>query len=186
MLALRLNYATTQWVAASTLGLGLPLLSAMLDQGRQRATRVRLVQSLGWLLCVLTPPLLAQHLGSASVPLDIPVVSLEAFRKLSATQQIVTLPIGSTIPVKVEISGNVFRTSNATLFSLVLNQPLEVVVSNGKITGDWRYPGENWAQARETLSVNIPSINVELTPQNGPEIRSSLVVEIPHINMNRK
>jgi len=70
MLAFRLNVTASQWVAASTLGLGLPLLSAMLDRGRQRAAWVRLLQSVGWLLCVLLPPLLAQRLASAAVPPD--------------------------------------------------------------------------------------------------------------------
>ena len=192
MPALRLHYATTQWVAASTLGLGLPLLSAMLDRGRQRATRVRLAQSLGWLLCVLIPPVLVHHFTSDSVLPDVPVVSLEEFRKHPTTQQIVILPAGSTIPVKVEISGNLFRASNETRFPLVLNQTLEVMLSNGQLTGDWRFHDENlgtsWAKAQETLSVNIPSIKVELTPQNGPEIRSSLIVEIPPepSNMDRK
>ena len=184
MLAFRLNDTASQRVAASTLGLGLPLLSIMLDRGRPRIAWVRLAQSVGWLLCVLIPPLLAQRLAGDSVPPDVPVVSLEKFRTQSAAQQILTLPAGTTIPVKVEISGNVFRSSNATLFSLVLNEPVEVMMTNGQLTGDWRFHDENlgtsWVKARETLSVNIPWIKVELTPQNGPTIRSSLIVEIPH------
>ncbi len=180
MPTLRLNYVTTQWIAASTLVLGLPLLAAMLDRGRQRTAWVRLVQTSGWLLCVLIPPVLAHRFANDSVPPDVPVVSLENFRKQSATQQIVTLPTGSTIPVKVEISGNLFRTNNETLFPLVLNQLLEVMVNNGQLTGNWRYPGENWTKAQETLSINIPWIKVELTPKNGPEIRTSLIVETPH------
>ena len=179
MPTLRLDYATTQWIAASILVLGLPLLAAMLDRGRQRAAWVRLVQSSIWLLCVLIPPMLAQRFASDIVPPDAPVVALENFRKQSATQQIVTLPVGSTIPVKVEISGNLFRASDETLFPLVLNQPLEVMMSNGQLTGDWRIPGESWAKAQETLSVNIPWIKVELTPQNGAEIRTGLSVKIP-------
>lgn len=110
MLAFRLNDTSSQWVAASTLGLGLPLLSIMLDRGRQHVAWVRLVQSVGWLLCVLIPPLLAQRLARCTGGI------VGRIRTHSAAQQIVTLPAGSAIPVKVEISGNVFRSSNATLF----------------------------------------------------------------------
>lgn len=180
MLAFRLNYTASQWVAASTLGLGLPLLAAMLDRGRKRSAWLRLVQSVGWLLCVLIPPLLTQRLASASVPPDAPLVSLEEFRKQPAAQQVVVLPAGSSIPVKVEVSGNVFRASNASVLPLVLNEPLEIMMNNGQPTGDWRFPGESWALAREANWVRIPWIKAELIPQTGPEIRASLVVETQH------
>ncbi|OFZ66138.1 MAG: MFS transporter permease [Betaproteobacteria bacterium RBG_16_56_24] len=180
MLAFRLNYTASQWVAASTLGLGLPLLAAMLDRGQQRAAWVRLVQSVGWLLFVLIPPLLAQRLANASVPPDAPVVSLEEFRRQPAAQQIVVLPAGSTIPVKIEVSGDVFRASNTSVLSLVLNEPVEVAMNNGQLTGDWRFPGKDWALAREIHWISIPWIKAELTPQTGPEIRTSLVVKTLH------
>lgn len=180
MLAFRLNYTASQWVAASTLGLGLPLLAAMLDRGRERSAWLRLAQSVGWLLCVLLPPLLAQRLASASVPPDAPLVSLEEFRKQPAAQQVVVLPAGSSIPVKVEVSGNMFRASSASVLPLVLNEPLEIMMNNGQPTGDWRFPGESWALAREANWVRIPWIKAELIPQTGPEMRASLVVETQH------
>lgn len=69
MLALHLDYPEQKWLASSTLGLGLPLLALMLDRGRERVAKVRLLQSAGWLLCVLTPPLLAHHLIAATAPI---------------------------------------------------------------------------------------------------------------------
>ncbi|HEX5338518.1 MAG TPA: hypothetical protein VFW53_08780 [Gallionella sp.] len=180
MLAFRLNVIASQWVAASTLGLGLPLLAAMLDRGRERPAWLRLAQSVGWLLCVLLPPLLAQRLSVTSLPPDAPQVSLEEFRKQPAAQQIVTLPAGSSIPLKVEVSGNVFRASNASVLPLVLNEPLEIMMNNGQPTGDWRFPGESWALARDANWIRIPWIKTELIPQTGPEIRTSLIVEARH------
>lgn len=59
VLALRLDYSTIKWVASSTLGIGLPLLAFMLDRGNSRPIWFRFAQSLAWLTCVLTPPLLA-------------------------------------------------------------------------------------------------------------------------------
>ena len=178
MLAFRLNYTASQWVAASTLGLGLPLLAAMLDRGRQRAAWLRLLQSMGWLLCVLLPSLLAQRLASADVPRDAPVVSLEAFRQQPTRRQIVALPAGSAIPVKVEVSGDIFRASNTSVLPLVLNEPLEIMMNDGQPTGEWRFPGESWALAREPHFISIPWIKAELPPQTGPEIRASLIVRI--------
>lgn len=180
MLAFHLNYTASQWVAASTLGLGLPLLAAMLDRGRQRAAWVRLAQSVGWLLCVMIPPLLAQRMTNASDPPDAPVVSLEEFRRQPTSQRIVTLPAGSSIPVKVEVSGDVFRASKTSVLPLVLNEPIEIMMNNGQLTGDWRFPGESWKLAREIHWISIPWIKAELTSQTGPEIRTSLVIENQH------
>ena len=180
MLTFRLSYTDSRWVATSTLGLGLPLLATMLDRGRQRAAWLRLAQSLGWLLCVLLPPLLAQHLASASAPPDAPVVSLDSFRKQAATQQIVSLPAGSIIPVKVEVSGEMFRPSKDSVLPLVLNEPVEIMMNNGQPTGDWRFPSDSWTRARETHWISIPWLKAELTPQTGPEIRASLVIETRH------
>lgn len=180
MLVFHLNYTALQWVAASTLGLGLPLLAVMLDRGRKRAAWVRLLQSVGWLLCVLIPPLLAQRLASADVPHNAPVVSLEEFRRNPTARQIVRLPAGSTIPVKVEVSGDVFRPSSASVLSLALKGPIEIMMRNGQPTGDWRFPSGSWVLAREAKWISIPWIKAELTQQTGPQIRTSLVVETQH------
>ncbi|MBI5918635.1 MAG: MFS transporter permease [Nitrosomonadales bacterium] len=179
-LAFRLDYAITQNIAASTLGLGLPLLAFLLDRGRARPAWLRLAQSVGWLLCVLLPPLLVQRTAQSYTPPEMPTVSLETFRQQPATAQIVVLPAGSVIPVKVEVSGNLFRASEDSVFPLVLNQPLEIAMDHGLPTGDWHIPGESWGLARKTHWIQIPWIKAELTAQNGPQVRSSLIVETRH------
>ena len=180
MLAFRLSYPDLRLVATSTLVLGLPLLAAMLDRGRQRASWLRLVQSVGWLLCVLVPPLLVHRLLGADAPPDAPLVSLEEFRKNPSAQQVVTLPAGSSIPVKIEVFGELFRPGNSSVLPLVLNEPVEIMMSNGQPTGDWRFPGENWLLARETHWISIPWLKAELNAQAGPEISTRLVFEARH------
>lgn len=177
MVALRLNYTVQQWIAASTLGLGLPLLSLMLDRGRERARKVRLLQSAMWLLCVLTPPLLAQQISAAIIPQNAPVVSLEEFHRQPDKQQVVALPAGTTIPVKFDVSGNVFRADDTLAFPLILEQPVELMMKDGKPTGEWRAAGGNWLLWQDTLNINIPWIKTELTAQNGAEILSKLIIE---------
>lgn len=177
MLAFRLSYTVLQWIAASTLGLGLPLLASMLDRGKRRTAWMRLGQSVGWLLCVLLPPLLAQQLANAGNMLPgTPAVSLEMFLKQPNLSQVVILPEGMTIPVAIEISGNLFRPGNTSL-PLTLSRPIEMVMHNGQPTGVWRFPNENWMKARESQRINIPWIKAELTPQNGAAIHTSLVIE---------
>lgn len=184
ILAFSLNHTDSHWVAASTLGLGLPLLSMMLDRGKQRTSWVRLVQSVGWLLCVLTPPLLAQRFVSVGVELpQMPTVTLNEYLKHPKIQQIVNLSAGATIPVKVEVSGDLFRASQTSILPLILKEPIEIVMNDGLATGDWRHPGESWTAAPNWI--HIPWIKAELTPQTGPQIRTSLVVETQHHPMHR-
>lgn len=59
VLLLRLEYTHIKWIAAATTGIGLPLLAYMLDHGLARSVRFRLTQTLTWLACVLTLPVLA-------------------------------------------------------------------------------------------------------------------------------
>ena len=177
MLAFRLNYPDLQWVSASTLGLGLPLLTLMLDRGRERAAKVRLLQSVGWLLCVLVPPLLVHHFGAREPLQEAPVVSLEEFRHQSGALQAVSLPAGTSIPVKVELSGNMFRSDEPVAFPLVLNEPLIIMMNDGKPTGDMRSPGGGWMHWQDSLQIVIPLIKAEYDPKSGAGIRSSLVVK---------
>ncbi len=177
MLVFRLSYNDSRWVAASILGLGLPLLSAMLDRGRRRAAWIRAAQSIGWLLCVLSPPLLAHHLPSADILPDAPIVSVKEFLVQPAQQQVLALPAGSAIPVRVEISGDVFRSGKEAVLPLTLNSPVEIMMNEGQPTGDWRFPGEGWNKARAGYWISIPWIRAEMNPQTGPEIHGSLRVE---------
>lgn len=182
MLAFRLDIKATQYVAASTLGLGLPLLSIMLDRGRQRAFSLRLLQSVGWLLFVLIPPLLAQRFITPHISPDMPTVTVAKFLENPLAAQIVSLPAGSTIPVKVEISGDVFQPNKEAVLPLVLNTPIEIVMEHGQPTGAWRLPGDDWTEAHKTHWASIPWVKAAIPP-SGPEIQTSLIVEIhpqPH------
>jgi hypothetical protein len=58
VLLMRLEYTHIKWVASATTGIGLPLLAFMLDHGRARSTWYRFTQTLTWLACVLTLPVL--------------------------------------------------------------------------------------------------------------------------------
>jgi hypothetical protein len=177
MISFRLNIADMKWIAASTLGIGFPLLSFMLDRGRERAVWVRLRQSVGWLLCVLIPPLLA-HKWVGPVDLaDAPVVSYQQFQQQPNARQAVALQAGMTLPVKIDLSGNLFRASSELTFPLVLSEPLFIMMNEGKPTGEMRVPEGNWMRWQDSLIINIPRITAEYDAQNGAGIRANLIVK---------
>jgi hypothetical protein len=177
MVAFRLSYTDMQWIAASTLGVGLPLLARMLDRGQVRAARVRLLQSVGWLLCVLLLPLLAHAFNTSVVQPDAPQVTLADFRQQANAHRAVSIPAGTSIPVKIEVSGNLFRGADQVILPLVLNEPLVVMMNEGKPTGEIRVNGGDWLRWQDTLTIQIPRIVAEYDPEKGTAIRSSLIVQ---------
>lgn len=78
-----LPFGTMRWLAASVFGLGLPLLSLMLDRGRHCAAPVRLGQMMGWLFAVLVLPLAQGWLSMQVSTQDVQEVSLEQFIALA-------------------------------------------------------------------------------------------------------
>jgi hypothetical protein len=178
----RLPYETMRWVAAAVFGFGLPLLAVMLDRGRHRPAHFRLAQMLVWLTVVLILPVtIEQRIHHRELP-DIAAVSLADFRagKIAATGDIaIALPAGTPIPVDVELGGDIFSgAAENTVLPLTLNQPIELLLRDGQLTGDVRFPGEPWQESRQVRWLSIPWLKAELTPERGPRVAGSLVVQL--------
>jgi len=176
----KLPFETMRWVAAAVFGIGLPLLAAMLDRGRHRPSYVRLLQMLGWLGAVLIVPIwLEQRTHEQALP-EMAAQPLSEF--LSGTrygaETIVALPAGTRVPVEIEIGGDLFSSDEKAVLSLTLAHPIEVLLRDGKLTGDTRFPGESWKQSRQTRWISIPWVKAELTPERGPLVTSNLIVQL--------
>lgn len=176
-LAAQLPYETTKWIAASIFGIGLPLLSAMLDGGCTRPARKRLSQSVLWVIAVLTLPLVVHRYATANTLPDVAPISLAAYRQTNDVSgfHIVSIPAGTEIPVKFEVSGDLFDHTKNPTFALKTTKPIELALRDGKLTGDTRLSGGAWLP-KESLIVHIPWIKAELTPEQGAVVRSSLIV----------
>lgn len=181
-LASQLPYQTTQWIAASTFGVGLPLLAIMLDQGRTLPVWKRLSQSTLWVIAVLVLPFVAHRYATENSLPDVAPISLAAYRQMSDVSgfHVVTIPAGAEIPVKFEVSGDLFDHTSNPIFPLKIAIPIEIALRDGKLTGDTRLPNEAWLP-KESLIVHIPWIKAEITPQQGAVVSSSLIV-----NFNNK
>lgn len=177
-LAARLSYESMRWIAASVFAIGLPLLAALLDGGRHRSALVRLGQTVGWLLVVLLPPLVGQRYAEAGPLPGTPVLTLEEFRRSAGDgSRIVSLPAGTQVPVEIELAGDLFTNAGpAPTLPLTLAEPVEVLLENGQLTGDARFPGDAWQQSRDVRWISIPWMKAELTPDRGPLIRGRLEV----------
>src|SRR5574343_1770809 len=177
----QLPYETMRWIAAAVFAIGLPLLGMMLDRGRHRPAHVRLGQMLLWLAIVLILPLSVETASHKQTIPDHPARPLPEFRALPNAKQgdyIVNLPSGTQVPVELGLGGDLFGSADSPRFTLTTAQPIELLVHDGQLSGDVRLAGGDWQQSRRVRWISIPWIKAELTPENGPRVTSSLIVQI--------
>jgi len=178
----QLPYETMRWVTTAVFSLGLPLLALMLDRGQHRAIHVRLGQLLCWLLAVLALPLWLEVQAQHEELPDAPAISLEEFQRNGNADKnfsIVNLPAGTRIPVEIEVEGDIFVNSDEKpVLPLTLARPIEVLLVDGKLTANNRFPGEAWQAARQARWISIPYLHAELSQEKGPYVSSKLIVQI--------
>jgi hypothetical protein len=178
----QLPFETMRWVAAAVFGFGLPLLALMLDRGRHRPALFRLAQMLVWLSAVLILPVaLEQRLHHRELPdtVAIPLADYLAGKPAPAGEMAVALPAGTRIPVEIELGGDLFAgTGENPVLPLTLNQPIELLLRDGQLTGDARFPGEAWQPSHQVRWLSIPWLKADLTPERGPRVTGNLVVQL--------
>jgi hypothetical protein len=179
-LALPAPYVATQWLAASAFGVGMPLLSTMLDRGASRPVWLRAAQSALWLAVVLTPPIVIYQWWKSQPPPAAPRMTLESFmRQANArTTAIVAIPAGSRVPVNMRIDGGLLVEDADTTLLLTLARPVEVVVVDGKPNGQFRVAGGPWRQRAPGMWFQHLKLRGTLAPDAGPAASVSLVLII--------
>jgi hypothetical protein len=179
MLATQQNPENLKNISTSVFGIGLPALAFMLDHGRSRSKAYRALQTLGWACVVLAIPWAAARWSQPEQVQQSPAVSLQEFQRSPSKtgSQAISLPAGTAIPVHIDIAGNLFESGATPLvLPLVLKHPMELWMVDGKLTGAARQPGAAWSKGPETR-INIPWVRGEITPQNGPMLKTNITVQ---------
>ncbi len=132
-------YEAQKYLAVSVFGLGLPLLSLMIDRRDITSVSARkLWLSSAWLLAVLAPALLAfqwlEATASNSRPGNAPLLALEEYSP-SDTMQIVTLPAGTIVPFRLTINSELLSETGTLEIPLTLGQGLQLSVENDEVKG---------------------------------------------------
>jgi hypothetical protein len=179
-LALPAPYVATQWLAASAFGLGMPLLTTMLDRGASKSAWIRAGQSVLWLAIVLAPPVLAYQWWKSQQLPAAPRMSLESFMRQAQPEAtaIVALPAGTTVPLKVRIGGGIVQDDAEMTLPLTLARPLDVVVVDGKPNGQFRVAEGTWKQRAPSLWIQHVQLGGTLAPDRGPAASVSLIMTV--------
>ena len=165
-----------RWVAAAVFGLGLPMLSLMLDHGRHRPASLRLGQMLAWLSVVVLGPLTLDRLlhqtrrSSCRLPLArIPPIAARRASGASAG--------GHGDSGANRAGRRCVRQPKPVQLPLTLRQPVDVLLKNSQLSGEARIPGEPWLR-RDTRWLNIPWLKADLPPGGQPAVRTQLIVRV--------
>lgn len=180
-IGLRLPFKAIEWLTVFCFGLGWPLLGLSLDTAfLNRSWRHRMAFSLGWLLLVTTPAFAIYRWGALEEAPATKPVSLSAYMQQAqpnpGTQQVVTLPAGSTIPLKVDVSGDVLAGTNTTTLPMVLSQPLEISLKGTRPDGRFRVGDGPWKRYVYNYRIRDFSMLSSLDPVNGPQVKLKLYI----------
>jgi hypothetical protein len=179
-LALPAPYVATQWLAASAFGLGMPLLSTMLDRGASRSAWLRAGQSALWLAVVLMPPVVVYQGWKSQPPPAAPRMTLESFMRQAdpRASAIVAMPAGSKVPLRFSIGGGLVEEDPDMTVLLTLARPVEVVVVDGKPSGQFRIADGPWKQRAPGMWFQHLKVRGTLAPDAGPAAFLSLVLTL--------
>lgn len=136
-------------------------------------------QLLIWLLVVVVPPLLVERYLTARVP-QTDTISLADYQRLTPTKapQIVSIPAGTTVPVQIQISGDVFRNSQQLELPLKLDKSIEIVMEDGQPTRKVRFSGDDWQNSNEAGWFRIPWIRGQIGKESGPSLSTKFDINL--------
>lgn len=179
--ALYLPFALMEWLAIFAFGLGFPFLGFVLNAMPAQATVGRRTTILvGWLALVLVPTAVVYQWDRHTAAPDISAVALNSFMQQGGAdtgQHVVRLPAGTSIPVRLHITGDVLEGSEMVTVPIILAQPVELVIQDGVPEGRYRAGAGEWRHRMYNVSVFARDFKTTLTRKDGPQI---------HVHVNLK
>ena len=173
--ALKIPHPEMKWLTASVFGLGLPAMSWLIHRPRTQWTLMRrLIVSVLWLAMVFAPAGVGYQLTKNSEAPNLPVVSLQQYMDESlsaaAKRQVVRLPAGTTIPINVNINGDILDGTTSGTLALTLSQDLELIIDNNKPNARFRVGDGVWKHRRYNYRLREFKNEMTVTKEHGPEI----------------
>jgi len=167
-----LPYEGLRWLQVSVFGIGMPLLGFMLyrNSGLWNANTPQAL--VVWLVLATLPGYglyMAEQVYQLQTPMVKPV-SLADYQQQPALQQgsqIVQLPAGTSLPLKLSAKGDVISDSAFIALPVTLKSAIEVVLENGKLNGLYRIDQGKWQKLRAWKLINIQNLLIDLNPQSG-------------------
>ena len=173
--ALKIPHPEMKWLAASVFGLGLPAVGWLIHRPSALWSMPRrVITSALWLGIVITPVSVAHQLAKNSEAPDLPTVSLQQYLNSSSSgavkQQVVRLPAGTTIPVNVDIKGDVLDGSTGGTLVMTLSRDLVLIIEDNKPKDLFRVGDGEWKHKLYNYRIRDFKNEVTVTKEHGPRI----------------
>lgn len=150
--ALLPSFLAQKALAASVFGIGLPALAWIIDRKDFGVNKQSLVASVAWLAAVILPAFAGYHLvmnkNINNELNDLPVISWEAYTQQAEIPtdavQIVQLPEGTAVPVRLTITSELLAEDSVVEFPLKPSSPVLLTMKNGEAEGRYRNGDGRW------------------------------------------
>lgn len=181
--AFNLHFLATKWLAIGVFGLGLPILAFILDNPVTHSTLAkRLLLSFVWFAIVIIPSSIAYKHNMNFSPAGLTTRSLTEYNELTTEQagleQIINLPAGTEIPVQVSMGSEMLESIQTTAVTLKLTRPLDVVVNDGKVNGQFRLASDDWRKRMYHLRIKDFKMESSVTQEQGPSVNLGFRLEV--------
>lgn len=177
--SLRLPFPLIEWLTIFCFALGWPLLGMTLNlPGLNQSWKYRLLFSLGWLALVTLPAMAIYRVKALDVipnAMPTPLAQyLQQGRQMGTSEQVVTLAAGSTVPLRVELTGDVLEGLNVATLPMLLSQQIDIALTDGKPDGRFRVGQGRWKKYKYNYRIRDFSLTSTLDPQQGPQVQLKL------------
>jgi len=149
-LAAHASYFEMRWIAASALGIGLPLLGVLIrepgpDEDAGWANSAAWWKPAAWLATVVGVATLAAGHPAMPADADVPVVSFDRWASARGTRGplIVRIPAGTKIPLDLDVGGGAFTSAPGASVELRIAQDLDLLTEDGVAT-EWSRTAGQW------------------------------------------
>lgn len=177
LLAASPEIAKQEWIAASAFGIGLPALAILVNRTAVTTGRRELFLSLLWLGLVLSPATIAINLTHRLSFADWPEVTLQEYRNDAAAAQdqgrIITLPVGTPVPLRIELEGDTLAPMNPPLLTLQVLRPISVPMIAGEVKNRVRIDDGRWRSGHD-FRLRDWRVSGQLSAEQGPELNLKL------------
>jgi len=180
-ISLRLPFPVMEWLTVFCFGIGWPVLGLSLNlDALNRSLVYRLLFSVLWLGLITLPVLIIYRMGALQ---DNPVtqpVSLRQYMQSTpaaiAHEEVVRLAAGSTIPLKIVLSGDVLDGLNSITLPMLLSKQMDIALKQGKPDGRFRIADGRWKNFIYNYRIRNFSMTSSLERAKGPQVNLKLYV----------
>lgn len=166
-LAAGLPYGATRWLNASCFALGMPLAGWLNARYGDAGLARRSVALACWLAVVATPPLLMVRFSATEVPVASP-----AHVVTGTGEEVLRLEAGRHLPLRLDLDSPILRVAPGAALDMVLTQPVEVALRDGRPDGRYRIGDGAWHEVHDgVLRLMIDRITPRLA-EGAPEARA--------------